>query len=208
MRHNAGVASTADPALASPAPHGAGEAAAPEAALRVGVAVWLLSETMFFGGLFAAYFTLRAADQPWPPAGVHLDTLRALVFTLLLVASSFTMHRAVQAAERARPTPEVLSWIVATLVLGTVFITNQALEYTSLDFTMASHAYGTIYYVMTGFHGLHVIGGLLAMAALGAGLHARDSALPPVRTVRTLGYYWHFVDVVWVVLFATIFLLR
>lgn len=180
----------------------------PDGALRVGVAVWLLSEAMFFAGLFAAYFTLKAASDVWPADGVDLDTARAAAFTAVLVASSYTMHRAVKAAEAGRSRDEIAVWMAATVVLGAIFLVNQLLEYAGLDFGISSHAYGTIYYTTTGFHGLHVTGGLIAISAIAAGLHAQGSQLPRARTLQALGYFWHFVDAVWVVLFGVIFILR
>lgn len=184
------------------------EGAVPDSAMRVGVAVWLLSESMFFAGLFAAYFTLQGAVATWPPQGVTLDTARAGAFTAVLLASSYTVHRAVRAAEQGRGRDEVVAWLAGTIVLGLVFLANQGLEFASLSFGLSSHAYGTIYVLMTGFHGLHVAGGIVVMAAIAAGLRAEGSRLPRARTVQALGYYWHFVDTVWVVLFLVIFVLR
>ena len=180
--------------------------AVPANALGTGVAVWLLSETMFFAGLFAAYFTLRSANPTWPPADVTLDTARAGVFTVLLVASSYTMRRAERDVHAGTGSP--VAWLAATVVLGAVFLVNQALEYASLGFTMASHAYGTIYFVLTGFHGLHVLGGLLAIAALTAAVQRDSATLPAARTTRAVAVYWHFVDVIWIVVFLTIFVIR
>lgn len=182
--------------------------AVPDSAMRVGIAVWLLSESMFFAGLFAAYFTLQGAATTWPPPGVTLDTARAGAFTAILLASSYTVHRAVRAAEAGQARDEVVAWLGGTVVLGVVFLVNQALEFASLPFGVSSHAYGTIYVLMTGFHGLHVAGGIVVMAAIAAGLRAEGSRLPLARTVQGLGYYWHFVDAVWLVLFLVIFVLR
>ena len=98
----------------------------------VGIAIWLASEVMFFGGLFAAYFAIRAANDDWPPQGIHLDTVRAGLFTLVLVASSFTLH----AAERATADRPARSWTLATLALGVIFLANQAAEWASNDFSV------------------------------------------------------------------------
>jgi len=169
------------------------------------VAVWLASEVMFFAGLFAAYFALRAANERWPPADVHLDTLRSAVFTVLLVLSSVTLHRAELAREDGDDQLARV-WTLLTLGLGTLFLANQAWEWTTLDFRVSSNAYGTIYYVMTGFHGLHV--------AIGLALLAVAAVLPPGAPATVPGlhratvWYWHFVDVVWVAMFSTIFLIR
>jgi cytochrome c oxidase subunit III len=175
--------------------------------LAVGTVVWLASELMFFGGLFAAYFTLRAEENVWPPADVHLETLTSALATLVLIASSGTMHLAVVSRER-NDRHAMQRWLVLTLALGALFLANQAREFFVLDFQISSHAYGSIYYIMTGFHGLHVLGGLALMLvalaiATGPGPLARRG---PV--IESIGYYWHFVDVVWIALFATIYLLK
>ncbi|MFN0090342.1 MAG: heme-copper oxidase subunit III [Acidimicrobiales bacterium] len=176
--------------------------------LRVGMVIWLSSELMFFAGLFSAWFGLRAAaaEGAWPPEDVELAPLRTGVFTALLVASSFTMHLAVRAAESGERV-RLVRFTALTFALGAVFLTNQALEYAELSFDFGSHAYGSIFYLMTGFHGLHVLGGLGLMAAvlpLGLG---RGSRAPLAEHVAVSGYYWHFVDVVWVAMFTTIYVI-
>jgi cytochrome c oxidase subunit III len=174
-------------------------------ALSVGVVVWLASELMFFAGLFAGWFALRASNEVWPPDGVDLDVPRAAAATIVLIVSSGTMHLAVGAAEqgdRAR----TVRWLAVTGLLGATFLANLALEYVELDFSISSHAYGSIFYLMTGFHGLHLLGGILFMAAV-AGLISGRTRAPATPAVEVCAYYWHFVDVVWVALFATIYLL-
>ncbi len=173
--------------------------------LGVGVVVWLSSELMFFAGLFGAWFTLRSANEAWPPDDVHLAVARTAAATAVLLASSGTMHLAVVAAERG-DRQKLVRWLAATAVLGAIFIANQALEYAELEFSISSHAYGSIFYLMTGFHGLHVIGGICFMIATIA-LVAGKSEAPPGPPVTVCGYYWHFVDVVWVAMFATVYLI-
>jgi cytochrome c oxidase subunit 3 len=167
----------------------------------VGIAIWLASEVMFFGGLFAAYFAIRAANDDWPPHGIHLDTVRAGLFTLVLVASSFTLH----AAERGSH-PGARNWTLATLGLGVIFLANQAAEWAGNDFSVSTNAYGSMYYALTGFHGLHVAVGLVLLAIVGLRDPDAPSSVPGLRQATT--WYWHFVDVVWVGLFTTIFLIR
>src|SRR5260221_9837064 len=161
--------------------------------LAVGVVVWLASELMFFAGLFAAYFTLRSAAARWPPEGVDLATGRTAIATAVLVASSFTMHGAVKAAERD-DRRRAIRWLSITALLGVLFLSNQAFEYAEANFRISSHAYGSAFYLMTGFHGLHVIGGLLFMAAVAGAIAGRSSKGPAASTVQVCGYYWHFVD--------------
>jgi len=177
------------------------------AMLTVGTVVWLASELMFFGGLFAAYFTLRSETAVWPPSDVTLDTTFSAIFTAVLIASSGTIHLAGKALERG-DRAGVQRWIVITFALGGLFLANQIREFLTNDFSISSHAYGSIYYLMTGFHGLHVAAGLiLLMIALAMVVNAGTLArrTPAVESVT---YYWHFVDVVWVGLFTTIFLIR
>jgi cytochrome c oxidase subunit 3 len=162
---------------------------------------------MFFAGLFAAYFTIRAGSASWPPPGVELATGRTALATAVLVSSSLTMHGAVKAALRD-DRRQAVRWLAATVALGLVFLGNQAWEYAEAPFSISSHAYGSLFYLMTGFHGLHVIGGLLFMGAVAGVIGGPGSRAPAGETVEVCGYYWHFVDVVWVAMFATIYLLR
>jgi len=175
--------------------------------LAVGTMVWLASELMFFSGLFAAYFSLRSAASTWPPDGVELDAVRGGLFTVVLVASSGTMQLAVWAAERGERA-RARRWILVTALMALVFIANQASEWLSLDFTPSTHAYGSIFYLLTGFHGIHVLGGVVAMGALLGRMAGTADDPGAVPVVQVIGYYWHFVDVVWVAVFATVFLVR
>ena len=176
--------------------------------LTVGTVVWLASEVMFFSGLFAAYFTLRATTTgDWPPGDVHLETGVSAFFTVMLVASSATMQMAVRAISEGHRS-RFRWWVAATVALALVFLANQAHEWSTLDFSPDSHAYGSAFYLMTGFHGLHVLGGVLGMIVL-MGRAARPSfGAAETPAVEVVSYYWHFVDVVWIALWATLFLLR
>jgi cytochrome c oxidase subunit III len=172
-----------------------------------GTILFLASELLFFGGLFAAYFALRAQASPWPPAGVELDVAIATIGTALLVASSFTYQAGVLAGERGS-LGGLHAWLVLTVALGTAFLGLQLWDYAHLDFEVSSHAYGTMFFAMTGFHGLHVAAGLVLMLVV-----LGRSAQGAYRTGRVdgphaIGYYWHFVDVVWIALYATLYLLR
>ena len=190
----------ASPAEEGPAGH--------SSVLTVGTVVWLASELMFFSGLFAAYFTLRAlSSEEWPPHGVELEPVVAGGFTVALVASSGTIQlgvRALAQGDRRR----FRLWVVLTLVLAAVFLSNQTREYAEASFSVSSHAYGSAFYLTTGFHGLHVLGGMLAMVVL-VGRAANPSfGADETPAVEVVSYYWHFVDVVWIALFATIYVLQ
>jgi cytochrome c oxidase subunit 3 len=175
--------------------------------LTVGTVVWLSSELMFFSGLFAAYFTLRAQSAVWPPRGVDLDTVSATLATVLLVASSGTMQLGVRAVARD-DRRAFLGWLGATFALGTIFVLSQARDWDRLHLSVAANAYGSAFYLMTGFHGLHVIGGLLAMVVVAGRASSPTFGADNLPAVEMLSYYWHFVDVVWIGLWATIFFIR
>jgi cytochrome c oxidase subunit 3 len=176
--------------------------------LAVGTIVWLASELMFFSGLFAAYFTLRAtARGPWPPEGVELQAGLAGLFTLILLASSGTIQLAVRALE-ADDRGRFRRWLVATVVLAVLFLANQGREWSEATFAVDSHAFGSAFFVMTGFHGLHVAGGVAAMLVLLGRARSPRFGAADTPAVEVVSFYWHFVDAVWVVLFTTLFLLR
>jgi cytochrome c oxidase subunit 3 len=180
--------------------------------VSIGTIVWLSSELMFFAGLFAIYFTARAQNVgEWPPPPTHLDVPYALVVTIVLVASSFTCQYGVFAAERG-DVFGLRRWYLLTLAMGTFFVLGQANEYHTLvtehDTTISSSAYGTVFYLATGFHALHVTGGLIAFVFLLA--RTKMSKFTPAQATAAIvvSYYWHFVDVVWVGLFAVIYFIR
>jgi cytochrome c oxidase subunit III len=181
--------------------------------VSVGTIVWLSSELMFFAGLFAIYFTARAQNPPgatWPPAPTHLNVPYALVVTIVLVASSFTCQFGVFAAERG-DVFGLRRWYLLTLIMGTIFVLGQSYEYWNLvdeGTTLASSAYGTVFYLATGFHGLHVTGGLIAFIFLI--IRTKLSKFTPQQATAAIvvSYYWHFVDVVWIGLFAVIYIIR
>jgi cytochrome c oxidase subunit III len=177
------------------------------APIRFGTIVFLASELVFFGGLFAAYFTLRSQTSPWPPSGVELDVARPSVATALLVLSSFTFVAGLRGA-RAGRLASLRRWIVVTILLALAFLGLQLLDWVQAGFSVSSHAYGTMVYAMTGFHGFHVIAGVLLMLVVLGRMAQGAYRDGNVDGPEAVGYYWHFVDVVWIGLYATIFLLR
>jgi cytochrome c oxidase subunit 3 len=202
-------ATTAEPTEAdasAPEPAPTASDRKPVSPLHIGIMLWLASDVMFFAGLFATWFVLRAENEVWPPDGAELDVLRSGVFTCVLILSSLTMHFCVKSAEKGDKQTS-FGWLGVTLVLGAVFLTNQLLEYASLDFSLSTDAYGSIYYLLTGFHGLHVFGGLCLMLALFMLLGPMTSKAPFEGSVTAFSYYWHFVDVVWVVVFLVVYVI-
>jgi cytochrome c oxidase subunit 3 len=143
--------------------------------LAIGVMIWLGSELMFFSGLFAALFTIRAHVPVWPPAGTKLDTLQAGIFTIILVA---------------------------------VFVGNQVYEWINLETRWYTNSYGSVFYITTGLHGLHVFLGLVAMGLLLYRMKGREGDAGELAAFQGVSYYWHFVDVIWVGLYSALFLLK
>ncbi|MBV9662286.1 MAG: heme-copper oxidase subunit III [Acidimicrobiales bacterium] len=176
--------------------------------LQVGVIVWLASELMFFSGLFAAYFSIRAQDHPWPPRGDVLDVPPVLVATILLVLSSFTMQYGVYRAVRGSKWGFV-GWTALTFILGALFEGMQVSDYIGRPFGIDTDAYGSAFYTLTGFHFLHVAGGLVGMIIVSARvLRTPRFGHRTMPAIEFLSYYWHFVDVVWIALFVAIFVLK
>lgn len=188
-----------------PAAHGGGMPT-----VMVGMLLFIASEVMFFGGLFATYFNARASVPPgeWhPPPGGHLDLGLALVLTVILVASSFTMQFGVWAIRRG-DTGKLKLWTAITLTLGVIFLAGQLYDYSQLGFGISDGVFGTVFYTLTGFHGAHVFGGAIGLTIiLARSLRGQFSARNHVA-VESVSMYWHFVDVVWIGVFATIYLLR
>jgi cytochrome c oxidase subunit 3 len=177
----------------------------------LGMVLFIASEVMFFGGLFGAYFTIRSAAPRWPPEGTpHLTTWYAAVLTAILVSSSVTMQFGVWSIRR-NDSRRLMLWLAVSLLLGLGFLAGQANEYRMLieeGMTLSSGVFGSTFFTLTGFHGAHVAGG--ACFILIVLLRARSGQFTARHhdTVEMASYYWHFVDVVWIGLFSTIYLLR
>jgi cytochrome c oxidase subunit III len=179
--------------------------------LAVGVMIWLGSELMFFSGLFAAYFTIRAHNTPWPMLdGEHLDYIQAGIFSVILLVSSPTFQMGVWAQERGERR-KARAWIVTSFLLGAAFVSNTLYEWH--DFASHGHAaslnaYWSLFYVMTGVHALHVTLGLVAMLFLLGRLKGPSGDPGETNVYQAVGYYWHFVDFMWVGIFSCLFLLK
>jgi cytochrome c oxidase subunit 3 len=191
--------------------------------VTVGTIVWLSSELMFFAGLFAAYFTIRNISPGlWAQETEVLNVPFATANTTILVLSSVTCQFGVFAAERGKAGRSgkihqfklwgMREWFVLTYLMGAIFIGGQATEYAELvreGITIPSSPYGSLFYLATGFHGIHVIGGLLAfLLVIGRTFAARKFTHEQAISAIVVSYYWHFVDIVWVGLFATIYLIK
>jgi cytochrome c oxidase subunit 3 len=191
--------------------------------VSVGTIIWLSSELMFFAALFASYFTIRAVSpELWAQSTEKLDVPYAAVNTTILVLSSLTCQLGVFAAERGQvgragsvfkvKSWGLREWFILTYVMGAVFVAGQASEYATLikeGITIPASGYGSMFYLTTGFHALHVTGGLVAfLFVLGRTLMARRFTHEQAVSAIVVSYYWHFVDVVWIGLFATIYLIK
>ena len=193
--------------------------------VSVGTIIWLSSELMFFAALFAMYFTIRSVDkgmgQAWPKA--HLDLALASANTIVLLLSSVTCQMGVFAVERGqiKRTGSIFNfmqwglreWYVLTFFMGLYFDLGQGYEYHALvteqHLTVSSSAYGSVFYIPTAFHGLHVAGGLVAfLFLLGRTYTAKRFTREQQISAIVVSYYWHFVDVVWIGLFTTIYLIH
>jgi cytochrome c oxidase subunit III len=178
----------------------------------LGMILFITSEVMFFGGLFAAYFNLRANAPQWPPEE-FAHTLKILPFvgpaTILLIISSFTCQWAVWAIRRDDRTVFIRGMAV-TVVLGIVFLLMQITDYAFLGqegLTLASGQFGTTYYTLTGFHGAHVFGGVVMLSVILYRGMAGQFSGRHYDAVEGASLYWHFVDVVWILLFSLLYLL-
>jgi cytochrome c oxidase subunit III len=182
--------------------------------VSVGTIVWLSSELMFFAALFAMYFTIRSVTKgqggEWPQAEFNL--LFSGFNTTVLVLSSVTCQMGVFAAERG-DVRRLRFWYVISFLMGLYFVIGQAIEYSLLvhheGLTLSSSAYGSVFYLTTGFHGLHVTGGLIAfLFMLGRTYAAKRWTHEQATSAIVVSYYWHFVDIVWIGLFSVIFLIK
>ncbi|NUW31401.1 heme-copper oxidase subunit III [Nonomuraea sp. SMC257] len=192
--------------------------------VSVGTIVWLSSELMFFAALFAMYFTIRSVSEghglEWGPAllpkgataeGAHLNIPFATVNTIILVLSSVTCQLGVWAAEKGQ-VGKLRFWYIVSFLMGAVFVAGQLYEYGELaseGATLSANAFTSVFYLTTGFHGLHVTGGLIAfLFMLGRTYAAKRFTHEQATSAIVVSYYWHFVDVVWIGLFATIYIIR
>jgi cytochrome c oxidase subunit 3 len=180
--------------------------------VAVGTIVWLSSELMFFAALFAMYFTMRAVNPTeWAEATADLNIPFASVNTTILVLSSVTCQLGVFAAERG-DVKGLRRWFIVTFLMGAIFVAGQIVEYVELvhkGITLSSSAYGSAFYLTTGFHGLHVTGGLIAFLLVLATTYVSKRFTHDQATrAIVVSYYWHFVDVVWIALFFMIYILR
>lgn len=190
---------------------------------KVGIIVWLSSELMFFAGLFAMYFTHQAVAGPeaWQEGYSTLALPFSIANTTVLILSSITAQMGANAAERFQPSRSgsiwkftkwgMQEWIILTFLMGSFFVAGQVYEFaelTSHGLTLQSSSYGSVFYLLTGFHGLHVIGGLIAfLFVLLRSFNTHKFGHREASFTVAISFYWHFVDAVWILMFFIIYIM-
>ena len=174
----------------------------------LGIFLFIASEVMLFGAFFTAYFFVRVVNEAevWPPEGFHLPVFVAGVNTAILVTSSFTIHWALQSIKRDSRAG-LQAGLVLTLALGTTFLITQMLEYSRIGFAPRDGAFGSSFYGLTGLHGAHVLVGLILLAVATVRSFRGHYSAAHHHGVEIPGIYWHFVDVMWIVVYATVYIL-
>jgi cytochrome c oxidase subunit 3 len=176
----------------------------------LGILLFIVSEVMLFGAFFASYFFLRvvAGDGPWPPEGLEIPKAVAGVNTAILISSSFTVHWALESIRRGNRRGMILG-LGVTWMLGLTFLFIQVNEYVHIGFSARDTSFGSIFYGLTGLHGAHVTVGLILLAF--ANIRAWRGHFGPAAKdqlgVEVPGIYWHFVDVMWIIVFTTVYIL-
>jgi heme/copper-type cytochrome/quinol oxidase subunit 3 len=175
--------------------------------IRLAMLLFVASEAVFFILLIIAYVIYHATSPSAADASRYLDIPRTAVFTACLIISSLTMRHAGIHFRTGRRRP-ALAWLLATMALGIVFLTGQGNEYASLireDVIISRDLFGTTFFTLTGFHGLHVFIGLILLGIL-FGLELRRGVTDPSQAVESVSIYWHFVDAVWMIIFPVVYL--
>jgi cytochrome c oxidase subunit 3 len=174
----------------------------------LGMLLFIASETMLFGSFFAAYFFVRVVNEApeWPPPPYHLPVYVAGINTAILITSSFTIHWALQGIKRGNHAA-LQAGLVLTLLLGTTFLLTQIREYSRIGFNTSDGAFASSFFGLTGLHGMHVFVGLLLL--LFTTIRAFRGHFTPSHHhgVELPGIYWHFVDVMWIVVYVTVYII-
>jgi cytochrome c oxidase subunit III len=174
---------------------------------ELGMFLFIASEIMLFGSFFTMYFFVRvAAGTPWPTPPYELPVFVAGMNTIILVTSSFTMHWALQSIKRGNRTG-LQAGLVLTFLLGLSFLLTQLLEYSRVGFAPYTDAFGSVFYGLTGLHGAHVFVGLTLLAAATVRAFRGHYTEEAHHGVEIPGIYWHFVDVMWIVVYVTVYIL-
>lgn len=173
-----------------------------------GVVTFLVSESMIFLGLFVAYLILRSVAPIWPPEGTpERELVLPAINSVILISSSFVIHRG-DTAIKANDVKGMRLWFAITGIMGAIFLLGQVYEYAHLQFGLQTNVYASAFYVLTGFHGLHVFVGLILISTvLLRSLKRNHYDEHHHFGVQATELYWHFVDVVWIILFGLLYIL-
>jgi cytochrome c oxidase subunit 3 len=176
--------------------------------LRVwGLLTFLISESLMFGGFFASYLVLRGEAAAWPPEGTEVELLLPTLNTIVLVSSSFVIHLG-DTAIKKDDVHGLRRWYIVTALMGAVFLAGQVYEYLTLGYGLTTNIFSNCFYLMTGFHGLHVfIGLLLILGVLWRSRRSGHYSISKYVGVEMAEIYWHFVDIIWIALFTLLYIL-
>lgn len=176
--------------------------------LRVwGLLTFLISESLMFGGFFVTYLVLRGGTTVWPPEGTDVELLVPTINTIVLVSSSFVIHLG-DTAIKQDDVNGLRRWYMITAVMGAAFLAGQVYEYLTLGYGLTTNIFANCFYLMTGFHGLHVfIGLLLILGVLWRSRRSGHYSTSKHVGVEMAEIYWHFVDIIWIVLFTLLYIL-
>jgi cytochrome c oxidase subunit 3 len=173
----------------------------------LGMFLFIASEVMVFGSFFTAYFFVRVvAGSPWPEPPFHLPVFVAGVNTAILVTSSFTVHWALQSIKKDNRAG-LQAGLVLTIALGLVFLLTQFREYSRIGFAPSDGAFGSIFFGLTGLHGAHVLIGLTLLTFAAVRSFRGHFSAAHHHGVEIPGIYWHFVDVMWIVVYTTVYII-
>ena len=173
----------------------------------LGMLLFIISEVMVFGAFFTAYFFIRVVSgAEWPAEGTELPKLIAGVNTAVLVSSSFTMHWALESV-KSDNRPGLQAAMLTTFLLGATFLFVQINEYVHIGFSPQDNAQGTVFYGLTGLHGAHVFIGLTLLAMVTVRAFRGHFSSAEHHGVEVPGIYWHFVDIMWIVVYTTVYIL-
>ncbi|MBE9029882.1 heme-copper oxidase subunit III [filamentous cyanobacterium LEGE 11480] len=172
-----------------------------------GLFTFLLSESLMFGALFAVYLSYRGGAAEWPPAETEVELLLPALNTVLLVSSSFVINLGNKAVKN-NDIPGLRKWFGITALMGTIFLGGQVYEYMNLGYGLSTNVFSNCFYMMTGFHGLHVLLGVCLILGV-VWRSQRDGHYSSHKHtgVEMAEIYWHFVDIIWIILFALIYIL-
>jgi cytochrome c oxidase subunit III len=173
----------------------------------LGMLLFIISEVMVFGAFFTAYFFIRVAQgDPWPAPGTHLPVIPTLFNTMILVSSSITMHWALRGVQTGNYRA-LKAGILTTFLMGAAFLFIQINEYANIGFAPQDHAQATIFYSLTGLHGCHVFIGLCLLLFVTIRAFRGHYSPENHRGVEIPGIYWHFVDIMWIIVYTTVYVI-